>query len=48
MAEDPERIDLACTALHYLYMFRPPVRTIVTDVLAENLERQRAGEAKCS
>lgn len=35
MAEDPERIDLACTALHYLYMFRPPVRTIVVDVLAE-------------
>jgi symplekin len=35
MAEDPERIDLACNALHYLYMFRPPVRTIVVDVLAE-------------
>lgn len=34
MAEDPERIDLACNALHYLYMFRPPVRTIVVDVLA--------------
>ncbi|KAJ4372327.1 hypothetical protein N0V83_004101 [Neocucurbitaria cava] len=35
MAEDPERIDLACSALQYLYMFRPPVRTIVVDVLAE-------------
>ena len=35
MAEDPERIDLACNALHYLYMFRPPVRTIVVDVLAD-------------
>lgn len=34
MAEDPERIDLACTALQYLYMFRPPVRTLVVDVLA--------------
>lgn len=35
MAEDPERIDLACNALHYLYMFRPPVRTLVVDVLAD-------------
>jgi symplekin len=35
MAEDPERIDLACNSLHYLYMFRPPVRKIVVDVLAE-------------
>jgi symplekin len=35
MAEDPERIDLACNALHYLYMFRPPVRNIVVDVLSE-------------
>ncbi|KAH8733017.1 hypothetical protein GQ44DRAFT_601688 [Phaeosphaeriaceae sp. PMI808] len=35
MAKDPERIDLACSALHYLYMFRPPVRTIVVDTLAE-------------
>ncbi|EOA88885.1 hypothetical protein ACJQWK_05950 [Exserohilum turcicum] len=35
MAEDPERIDLACNALHYLYMFRPPVRKIVVDILAE-------------
>jgi symplekin len=35
MAEDPERIDLACNALHYLYMFRPPVRSIVVDVLVE-------------
>jgi symplekin len=35
MAEDPERIDLACNALHYLYMFRPPVRPVVVDVLAE-------------
>ncbi|KAF1840602.1 uncharacterized protein K460DRAFT_371808 [Cucurbitaria berberidis CBS 394.84] len=35
MAEDPERIDLACSALQYLYMFRPPLRTIVVDVLAE-------------
>jgi symplekin len=35
MAKDPERIDLACTALQYLYMFRPPVRTIVVDTLAE-------------
>jgi symplekin len=35
MAEDPERIDLACSALHYLHMFRPPVRGIVVDILAE-------------
>lgn len=35
MAEDPERIDLACSALQYLYMFRPPVRKIVVDVLAD-------------
>ena len=35
MAEDPERIDLACNALQYLYMFRPPVRTVVVDILAE-------------
>lgn len=33
MAEDPERIDLACSSLHYLYMFRPPTRSIVVDVL---------------
>jgi symplekin len=33
MARDPERIDLACSALQYLYMFRPPVRTIVVDTL---------------
>lgn len=43
MAEDPERIDLACNALHYLYMFRPPVRKIVVDVLAEMwAENERA------
>ncbi|KAI8940129.1 hypothetical protein NX059_003842 [Plenodomus lindquistii] len=35
MAEDPERIDLACRVLQYLYMFRPPVRTMVVDVLAD-------------
>lgn len=35
MAEDPERIDLACSALHYLHMFRPPVRDIVVNVLTE-------------
>ncbi|KAF3046638.1 hypothetical protein E8E12_011363 [Didymella heteroderae] len=35
MAEDPERIDLACSALHYLYMFRPPVRDIVVNVLTQ-------------
>lgn len=35
MAEDPERIDLACSALHYLYMFRPPVKDIVVNVLTE-------------
>jgi symplekin len=35
MARDPERIDLACSALQYLYMFRPPVRTIVVDTLVE-------------
>lgn len=35
MAEDPERIDLACNALHYLYMFRPPVRSLVVDILAD-------------
>lgn len=35
MAKDPERIDLACTSLQYLYMFRPPVRTMVVDTLAE-------------
>jgi symplekin len=35
MAKDPERIDLACTTLQYLYMFRPPARKIVVDTLAE-------------
>ena len=35
MAEDPERIDLACKVLQYLYMFRPPVRSVVLDVLTE-------------
>lgn len=35
MAKDPERIDLATTSLQYLYMFRPPVRKLVVDVLAE-------------
>ena len=34
-AEDPERIDLACNALHYLYIYLPPVRKIVVDILAE-------------
>jgi symplekin len=43
MARDPERIDLACSALQYLYMFRPPIRTVVVDVLAEMwLENERA------
>lgn len=35
MAEDPERIDLACMVLQYLYMFRPPVRNTVVEILAE-------------
>jgi symplekin len=35
MAEDPERIDLACMVLQYLYMFRPPVKDLVVEVLAE-------------
>jgi symplekin len=35
MAKDPERIDLACTTLQYLYMFRPPARKMVVDTLAE-------------
>lgn len=35
MARDPERIDLACATLQYLYMFRPPIRTTVVDVLVE-------------
>ncbi|KAF2742608.1 hypothetical protein M011DRAFT_472068 [Sporormia fimetaria CBS 119925] len=35
MAEDPERIDLACMVLQYLCMFRPPVRGICVDVLEE-------------
>lgn len=35
MAEDPERIDLACRVLVYLHMFRPPVRTTVVDIMAE-------------
>ncbi|KAF2682397.1 hypothetical protein K458DRAFT_370230 [Lentithecium fluviatile CBS 122367] len=35
MAEDPERIDLACMVLQYLYMFRPPVRDLVVEVLTE-------------
>ncbi|KAF1832390.1 hypothetical protein BDW02DRAFT_530038 [Decorospora gaudefroyi] len=43
MAEDPERIDLACSALHYLHVFRPPVRSVVVDVLAEMwTENERA------
>lgn len=35
MAEDPERIDLACMVLQYLYMYRPPVKNLVVDVLTE-------------
>jgi symplekin len=35
MAEDPERIDLACLVLQYLYMFRPPVREMVVDCAEE-------------
>lgn len=35
MAEDPERIELACMVLHYLYLFRPPARDVVVDVLTE-------------
>ncbi|CAI6332489.1 unnamed protein product [Periconia digitata] len=35
MSEDPERIDLSCKVLQYLYMFRPPVRSVVVDVLSE-------------
>lgn len=49
MAEDPERIDLACNALHYLYMFRPPVRDIVVNVLTEiyqTNDRARASAKK--
>ncbi|KAG9188848.1 hypothetical protein G6011_07553 [Alternaria panax] len=49
MAEDPERIDLACSCLHYLYMFRPPVRKLVVDVLEEMYrenERSRVSAKK--
>jgi symplekin len=49
MARDPERIDLAVNALQYLYMFRPPVRTLVVDILAEmwrDLERTRPAARK--
>ncbi|KAF2634963.1 hypothetical protein P280DRAFT_438026 [Massarina eburnea CBS 473.64] len=35
MAEDPERIDLACKVLQYLHMFRPPIRNVVVDILLE-------------
>jgi symplekin len=35
MAEDPERVDLACNTLLYLHMNRPPVRGIVAEVAAE-------------
>ncbi|KAF2277461.1 uncharacterized protein EI97DRAFT_292454 [Westerdykella ornata] len=35
MAEDPERIELAILVLQYLYMFRPPVRSICVDVLED-------------
>jgi symplekin len=43
MAEDPERIDLACYSLQYLYMFRPPVKKLAADVLSEMwTENERA------
>ncbi|KAF1949447.1 hypothetical protein CC80DRAFT_540278 [Byssothecium circinans] len=35
IADDPERIDLACKVLQYLHMFRPPVRKVVGDILLE-------------
>lgn len=35
MSEDPERIDLSCKVLQYLHMFRPPVRSLVGDILLE-------------
>lgn len=35
MSEDPERIDLSCKVLQYLHMFRPPVRSLVVDILSE-------------
>ncbi|KAF2187032.1 hypothetical protein K469DRAFT_705582 [Zopfia rhizophila CBS 207.26] len=35
MAEDPERIELAIMVFQYLYMFRPPVRQVVVEVLED-------------
>ncbi|KAF2869363.1 hypothetical protein BDV95DRAFT_577173 [Massariosphaeria phaeospora] len=35
MADDPERIELAIMVLQYLYMFRPPVRSMVVDTLVD-------------
>jgi symplekin len=49
MAEDPERIDLSCKVLQYLHMFRPPVRSVVVDILLElwkNNERAKPSAGK--
>ena len=35
LAEDPERVQLAVTALQYLVMFRPPVRETAIDALED-------------
>lgn len=35
MAKDPERVQLAVNALHYLVLLRPPVRELSLDALVD-------------
>ena len=35
IARDPERVSLALSALHYLVLFRPPVRTACIDAMED-------------
>jgi symplekin len=35
MARDPERVGLAIAVIHYLVLFRPPVRDICLDALED-------------
>ncbi|KAB8356605.1 hypothetical protein FH972_024187 [Carpinus fangiana] len=49
LAVDPERVALAVNAIHYLVLFRPPVREICIDALEDlwhNYEDARGASAK--
>ncbi|OCK96924.1 uncharacterized protein K441DRAFT_656220 [Cenococcum geophilum 1.58] len=49
MARDPERVGLAIAVIHYLVLFRPPVRDICLDALEDlwrNYDGAKTGSAK--